>query len=110
MRRILLLISVVVAAASVDGSAVRASQDKAIIIHAPRPGIPYSARLAHHRGAGRYRVFLAADGTATRVIIEKSSGWSDLDQAAVSTFRQWRAKPSYARSIVVPAYFAVGHP
>ena len=110
MKKLFLFLFVSIATDSLNAASENTSQDKAIIIYAPRPEIPHTARLGHHVGAGSYRVFLAADGTATHVAIEKSSGWADLDQAAVTTFRHWRAKPSYARSIVVPAYFGVAHP
>ena len=52
------------------------------------PDYPYAERARHHQGAGWYRLELdLKTGIVAQVIIAKSTGFSELDQCAVSAFR-----------------------
>jgi len=52
---------------------------------------PHAARTRRHEGVVQVRVSLAREGTLLALSVERSSGFSMLDQAALDTFR--RAEP-----------------
>jgi protein TonB len=39
------------------------------------------------------RVYVAPNGHVTDVVVTKSAGHADMDQAAVAAVRQWRFEP-----------------
>ncbi|MBN8799609.1 MAG: TonB family protein, partial [Stenotrophomonas nitritireducens] len=59
------------------------------------------------------KVDVAADGTATGVVVDRSSGHADLDEAAMDAARQWKFVPAYkdgkavAGQVRVPVRFAM---
>ena len=78
------------------------------IIYAPAPRfLSKSANTLKASGSGSYRLVFNAQGTVTDVQVSRSAGSSLLDDAAISTLRNWRAEPGRAWSVVVPVNF--GH-
>lgn len=71
----------------------------AIFLYYPRPSYPLSARASQQQGMGIYRMKINKMGTVEQVSVRKSSGWKDLDAAAVEVIRTWRAKPGIRREI-----------
>ena len=59
------------------------------------------------------KVDVAADGTATGVVVDRGSGHADLDEAAMDAARQWKFVPAYkdgkavAGQVRVPVRFAM---
>jgi len=77
----------------------------------PEPIYPASARLRRQEGLVLLRVDVAADGRASGVALEKSSGVSALDEAALEAVRGWEFEPArvgaraVASRIEVPVRF-----
>ncbi len=92
------------AATSAGGSATAQTQDadyKAAYLKNPKP--PYSSLAVRMRAEGR--VILIAqvlpDGRAGEVRIEKSSGYSVLDDSALKTVRGWQFTPARKDGVIV---------
>jgi len=60
----------------------------------PAPGYPLAARRAGEQGTVTLRVLVARDGQPARVELEKSSGSTHLDNAALETVKGWRFNPA----------------
>ena len=58
-----------------------------------RPSYPPSARRLGIQGTALLRVYVAADGQVTEVLVDQSAGHPDLDRAAVEAVRRWRFEP-----------------
>ena len=78
-----------------------------IFMYYPQPSYPTSARPEHHQGVGIFRIKSNESGEVTSVSVRKSTGWRDLDSAAVSTLRTWRARPGVKREIDTQINFFV---
>ena len=69
-----------------------------------------------HTGQVLLKVEVAADGTATRVTVDRSSGHDDLDEAAMAAARGWTFVPAYrngsavAGEVSVPVRFEMDAP
>jgi TonB family protein len=63
-------------------------------ISTPTPGYPPEALRQHHEGTVTVRLKLGADGAPLEVLVEKSSGYSELDAAAVSSVSTWKYRPA----------------
>jgi protein TonB len=59
----------------------------------PKPLYPLAARVAHMEGTVYVRFQIAADGTVIRATLDRSSGWPLLDDATLTTVREWRFDP-----------------
>jgi len=77
------------------------------------PRYPSSAIAAHHQGTVVLDVFVNAQNRVTKVEVEKSCGYSDLDAAAAAAAQNWlygagvkNGKP-YASVIRVPVTFSM---
>lgn len=53
------------------------------------------------------RVHVAADGSASSLTVRRSSGYSSLDEAALTGVRQWRFAPARQGDHAVDGYFDV---
>lgn len=74
------------------------------------PEYPYELRRSRITGDGT--LFGQVDfktGLVTSVRMEKSTGNTLLDQAALKAFRQWRFKPGTVRQFRTPISFTVSH-
>jgi protein TonB len=59
-----------------------------------RPGYPEAPRRLGIQGTTLLRVHVLADGQIGQVVVEKSAGHADLDQAAADAVRRWRFEPA----------------
>lgn len=79
----------------------------------PAPVYPRLAREAGWQGVVVLKVLVDRSGRAAQVEVEKSSGYSVLDQSALKTVRQWRFRPtrfgrlSFSSSIQIPVRFVL---
>ena len=60
----------------------------------PAPAYPRASRRAGDEGRVLLRVLVTAQGTASAVQVQASSGHPRLDEAALETVRQWRFVPA----------------
>jgi TonB family protein len=75
----------------------------------PRPTYPVEARQRHITGKGVCDiVFRPETGTVTHVKVLQSTGSKLLDDAAVSAFSRWRARPGKISHARVPFTFSFG--
>lgn len=58
------------------------------------PSYPATARRLGVQGTTVLRVYIADDGRVGPVVVEKSAGHPDLDQAAIEAVRRWRFEPA----------------
>jgi len=59
----------------------------------PKPVYPAMSKRLNEQGTVLVRVLIGVDGTAQQAEIQQSSNFDRLDQAALSTVRQWRYVP-----------------
>ena len=92
----------------IKSSEMSMSRAKALAIYAPRPQYPYEARSRHIMGSG---VCVAdvdpGSGNVTSATMAQSVGNPILDNAAVSTFRQWRFRPGTVSKVRIPITFTM---
>ena len=67
----------------------------------PKPLYPRKAKLFGWEGTVLLIVEVLADGTSGKIEIKQSSGYDDLDRAAVTAIRKWRFNPARERGIAV---------
>lgn len=78
-----------------------------------QPVYPTSARQLGIQGTSLLRVHVAADGHVTEVVVSRSAGHPDMDQAATAAVRQWRFEPGrrgdepVAMWVVLPVEFRI---
>lgn len=58
----------------------------------PSPSYPSRALRRHEEGVVKLKILVEPDGTAGKVTVVNSSGYSELDKAAVKTVKKWRFK------------------
>lgn len=79
----------------------------------PSPVYPRLSRRMGEQGKTLLLVQVSAEGKALQVELQRSSGSSRLDQAAIEAVRQWRFVPArlgnsqVAASVIVPIIFAL---
>jgi len=92
----------------IKSSEMSMSRAKALAIYAPRPQYPYEARSRRIMGSG---VCVAdvdpGSGNVTSATMATSIGNPILDNAAVSTFRQWRFRPGTVSKVRIPITFTM---
>ncbi len=64
------------------------------MISATPPRYPLEARRKHKEGVVVLTVLLGTDGSVADISISKSSGFDDLDKAALNAVRRWRWSPT----------------
>lgn len=55
---------------------------------------PESARQAHEQGTVKLEFTITQDGAVANATVLKSSGFPDLDDAALEAVQTWRYKPA----------------
>lgn len=60
----------------------------------PRPPYPYQARSRGHEGLVILMAEVRDDGRVSSIRLKRSSGYSSLDQSALSTVRSWLFEPA----------------
>ena len=74
-----------------------------VVLHQVPPEYPYEARRSRITGHGILIGQVdSKTGNVTSVKMEKSTGNTILDQAAMNAFRQWRFKPGTIRKFRTP--------
>jgi TonB family protein len=74
----------------------------------PPPGYPKIAQYHRQQGKGWFELTIDfSTGRVQQVKVLKSTGWKLLDDSAVATFLQWRAKPRTIYHAVLPMEFKV---
>jgi protein TonB len=67
----------------------------AAYLNNPAPVYPSAAKFRGHQGTTELRVQVGADGTASQVLVSRSSGHAELDEAARDTVKKrWRFVPA----------------
>lgn len=77
----------------------------------PKPPYPVLSQRLREEGEVRLRVWVDANGAATRVALFRSSGFERLDRIALETVQRWRFTPArqgdqaIAAQVIVPVTF-----
>ena len=77
--------------------------------YAPKPEYSYYARSHHIEGKGVFQLNVRADGTVSSVDTVQSTGHSELDDSARSTFLKWRFRPGTVSMARIPIAFSLFH-
>lgn len=81
------------------------------VVSSEEPDYPDVARLNGWRGTVKLRVLVSEQGVVEDVKVIASSGYSQLDQAALTSMRSWQFSPALkegrlvAASVVIPVTF-----
>ena len=76
--------------------------------YAPFPEYPFHERLSKSEGVAMVRIEIGVDGSVSSAEIVRSSGYPNLDKAAIATVRKWRAHREYAgKHGVMPVIFTL---
>ncbi|SHJ64304.1 protein TonB [Propionispora hippei DSM 15287] len=81
-----------------SGSAVPGGIIPPSIVSSPEPSYPMTAREEGRQGTVRVRIQILTDGLPGTVEVAVSSGYTDLDAAAVAGVKKWRFTPAKYRS------------
>ncbi len=73
----------------------------------PKPAYPRSARRRGQEGTVLLRVEVLANGRVGEVVVDTSSGYESLDEAAVKAVRRWRFSPARRGSARVNCWVRV---
>lgn len=73
----------------------------------PAPRYPLAARRAGEQGTVTLKVLVASDGLPRRIEIEKTSGSTHLDTAALEAVRQWRFVPARRGPVQIESWILV---
>lgn len=82
----------------------------------PAPRYPLAARRAGEQGTVRLKVLVSSDGLPQRVEVDKTSGSSRLDAAALDAVKRWRFVPARRGTtpieswVLVPVVFRLEQP
>ncbi len=80
---------------------------RAAYLRNPAPAYPNAARRNGEEGTVTLRVLVSTDGAAREVALERSSGSSLLDTAALATVKTWRFVPARRGGEVQEAWVLV---
>jgi periplasmic protein TonB len=81
----------------------------------PAPAYPAGSRRQHQQGTVLLKVRVSEQGAALEVLVDHTSGWSALDDAAVKAVKSWRFVPAQRGSapveawVLIPVEFALHH-
>jgi protein TonB len=59
-----------------------------------QPRYPTGPRRQGVQGTTVLRVFVAVDGRVAEVVVERTAGHAELDEAAAEAVRRWRFEPA----------------
>ncbi len=77
-----------------------------LVRYAPMPSLPAAANQQHLSGHGVYAVDIGVGGLVDDVRVVQSAGHRILDDAAITTLRQWVVVPHKLIKITVPLDFS----
>lgn len=96
------------AAATANEAIVVPPDYKAAYLNNPGPRYPIASRRRREEGVVLLRVRVSATGAPEQVLVDRSSGFAELDDAAASVVQQrWRFVPAREGSQPVAAWVAV---
>lgn len=97
-----------VAAGLLSVSAIAADSGPKVDTSKPTPVIyPQTSQVAGEEGVVIMNVYVTSHGKPQQVDVAKSSGYADLDNAAVETALNWHYVPAIRDGDTVPAWAAV---
>jgi protein TonB len=73
----------------------------------PQPSYPPQAVRQHHTGTVTLLILVGLDGVPKDVKVEKSSGFHELDKAAMDAVQKWRFNPEVKNGKKVEGYARV---
>lgn len=76
-------------------------------LHNPAPDYPPESREQGEQGRVLVRAKISTDGKVEQVVLRKSSGYQRLDEAALSSVKQWRFVPAQQGAVQVAAWVVV---
>lgn len=76
-------------------------------LHNPAPDYPSESRELGEQGRVLVRAKISTDGKVEQVVLRKSSGYQRLDEAALSSVKQWRFVPAQQGAVQVAAWVVV---
>ena len=91
----------------VDAVPITQPRFDADYLNNPAPVYPAMSRRMHERGEVRLRVLVSKDGMPVEVQVERSCGYSRLDQAALAAVRKWKFQPAQRGGVSVDAWVIV---
>lgn len=92
------------------GGTVGQNELSKLWMFAPFPSYSLEARQQHEQGTVLIKLTIAKEGKTQNIRLLKSSGFKDLDNAALRAVVLWRAHSQYVgREVVVPVRFVMGH-
>src|SRR5258706_550618 len=68
------------------------------------PMYPPQAVREHHTGKVILKVLIGTDGSPKEVVVEKSSGYRELDQSAVAAAKNWMFNPGRRDGVPYEGY------
>ena len=72
-----------------------------------QPKYPPQAVRQHHEGTVILMILVGVDGTPKDIRVDKSSGFHELDRAAMDAARQWKFNPTIRNGQKVEGYARV---
>jgi TonB family protein len=72
-----------------------------------RPDYPATARINEHVGVVGLLIFVETDGRPRMIIVEKTSGFLELDESALQKSRVWRFLPARQNGDAVGAWHRI---
>jgi protein TonB len=91
----------------VAARATSAASFDAEYLNNPSPRYPVRAFRDRAEGTVVVRVEVLASGESGQIVLQKSSGFDLLDQAAIDTIKKWRFKPAMADGQPVSQWVSV---
>ena len=79
----------------------------ALAVYTVKPEYSFAARSHWLEGRGVFLLTVRPDGSVQSVDVLKTTGHSELDEAAVAAFRQWRFKPGAVTKVKIPMDFTM---
>lgn len=94
-------------AAATPAPAIVLPSTDADYLNNPKPPYPGMSKRLREQGKVVIRALIGADGTAQQAEIKQSSGFERLDQAALTTVKQWRYVPGKRGGVAEAMWFNV---
>lgn len=76
-------------------------------LHTPEPAYPASALEDGAEGIVLLKVRISRDGSPEEVVLERSSGFRELDRAAIAGVRRWSFIPARHGNAPIEAWMQV---
>ena len=80
---------------------------KASYLNNPAPPYPRQSQRKGEQGTVILRVYINTQGQAEQLELDTSSGYSRLDEAALSTVQNWRFVPGHRGGVPEAMWFKV---